>query len=77
MVPVGPAAQDGTLPDVLLTRLRAALGAESATLWLPATKRHAQVLLSARADYTGLLDRPVPGLDRAFAGQRARILDYF
>jgi hypothetical protein len=25
----------------------------------------------------GLLDRPVPGLDPAFAGQRARILDYF
>jgi predicted acetyltransferase len=25
----------------------------------------------------GLLDRPLPGLDRAFAGQPARILDYF
>ena len=25
----------------------------------------------------GLLDRDVPGLDRAFAGQQARILDYF
>ena len=25
----------------------------------------------------GLLDRPLPALDRAFAGQQARILDYF
>jgi predicted acetyltransferase len=25
----------------------------------------------------GLLDRPLPGLDRAFSGQPARILDYF
>ena len=25
----------------------------------------------------GLLDRPLPGLDRAFGGQRPRILDYF
>jgi predicted acetyltransferase len=25
----------------------------------------------------GLLDRPVPGLDAAFAGQEPRILDYF
>jgi diguanylate cyclase (GGDEF)-like protein len=47
---------DGTLPDVLLGRTRELLGAESATLWLPAQARHPEVLLSARVDYPGLLD---------------------
>jgi diguanylate cyclase (GGDEF)-like protein len=47
---------DGTLADVLLVRVRAAVEAESATLWLPAQGRHPEVLLSARVDYDGLLD---------------------
>ena len=48
---------DGTLPDVLLARVRELLHAESATLWLPAQGRHPETLLSARADDAGLLDR--------------------
>ncbi|WP_144121739.1 putative bifunctional diguanylate cyclase/phosphodiesterase [Catellatospora sichuanensis] len=47
---------DGTLPDVLLARVRRVLQAEYATLWLPAQGRHPEVLLSARADDKGLLD---------------------
>lgn len=47
---------DGTLPDVLLGRVRRLLQAEYATLWLPAQGRHPEVLLSARADDKGLLD---------------------
>jgi diguanylate cyclase (GGDEF)-like protein len=48
---------DGTLFDVLLSRTRGLMQAESATLWMPAQGRHPEVLLSARADYPGLLDR--------------------
>ncbi|GIG13210.1 bifunctional diguanylate cyclase/phosphodiesterase [Catellatospora methionotrophica] len=48
--------QDGTLPDVLLGRVRKLLQAEYATLWLPAQGRHPEVLLSARTDDKGLLD---------------------
>jgi diguanylate cyclase (GGDEF)-like protein len=56
---------DGTLPDVLLVRVRALLAADSATLWLPAQGRHPEVLLSARFDYRGLLDNaPTPDLFR-------------
>lgn len=47
---------DGTLPDVLLGRVRELLQAEYATLWLPATGRHPEVLLSARVDDRGLVD---------------------
>ncbi|WP_155374067.1 putative bifunctional diguanylate cyclase/phosphodiesterase [Catellatospora vulcania] len=47
---------DGTLPDVLLGRVRRLLQAEYATLWMPAQGRHPEVLLSARADDKGLLD---------------------
>ena len=53
---VGSVGQDGTLPDVLLGRVRTLLEAECATLWLPALGRYPEVLLSARADYSGLLD---------------------
>ncbi|GAA0717845.1 putative bifunctional diguanylate cyclase/phosphodiesterase [Dactylosporangium roseum] len=56
---------DGTLPDVLLARVRALLAADSATLWVPAQGRHQEVLLSARFDYQGLLDNaPTPDLFR-------------
>lgn len=47
---------DGTLPDVLLGRVRRLLGAEYATLWMPAQGRHPEVLLSSRPDDKGLLD---------------------
>ncbi|GHJ46185.1 bifunctional diguanylate cyclase/phosphodiesterase [Catellatospora sp. TT07R-123] len=47
---------DGTLPDVLLARVRQLLQAEYATLWLPAQGRHPELLLSARPDDKGLLD---------------------
>lgn len=47
---------DGTLPDVLLARVRELLQAEYATLWLPARGRHPEVLLSSRPDDKGLLD---------------------
>jgi diguanylate cyclase (GGDEF)-like protein len=47
---------DGTIADVLLGRTRELMRSESATLWLPGHVRHPEVLLSARADYPGLLD---------------------
>ncbi len=59
---------DGTLPDVLLARVRALLAADSATLWLPEYGRHHEVLLSARFDYPGLLDSATtPDLFRQLA----------
>ncbi|WP_373315558.1 putative bifunctional diguanylate cyclase/phosphodiesterase [Planosporangium mesophilum] len=48
--------RDGVLVDPLLARLRELLSAEYATLWMPASGRHPEMLLSARADYRGLLD---------------------
>ena len=48
--------RNGTLPDVLLVRVRELLQAEYATLWLPAQGRYPEVLLSARVDDPGLLD---------------------
>jgi diguanylate cyclase (GGDEF)-like protein len=53
---IGEGGRDGTVTDVLLARVRELLRAEYATLWLPASGRHPEVLLSARADYRGLLD---------------------
>jgi diguanylate cyclase (GGDEF)-like protein len=47
---------DGTLPDVLLERVRALARAEYATLWMPSSGRYPETLLSARADDNGLLD---------------------
>ncbi|MBB5870552.1 diguanylate cyclase (GGDEF)-like protein [Allocatelliglobosispora scoriae] len=47
---------DGTLTDVLLSRVRTVLAAETATLWLPAQGRFPDVLLTARVDALGLLD---------------------
>lgn len=53
---VADAPHDGTLPDVLLGRVREMLQAEYATLWVPARGRHPEVLLSAKVDYDALLD---------------------
>jgi diguanylate cyclase (GGDEF)-like protein len=53
---IGEAGRDGTVSDVLLTRVRELMRAEYATLWLPESGRYPEVLLSARADYRGLLD---------------------
>ncbi len=50
------AGRNGTLPDLLLGRVRDLLQAEHATLWLPAYGRYPQTLLSARVDAPGLLD---------------------
>jgi diguanylate cyclase (GGDEF)-like protein len=50
------AGRNGTLPDVLLVRVRELLQAEYATLWLPAQGRYPELLLSARVDAPGLLD---------------------
>ncbi len=50
------AGRNGTLPDVLLVRVRELLQAECATLWLPAQGRYPELLLSARVDAVGLLD---------------------
>ncbi|MEV1288189.1 sensor domain-containing phosphodiesterase [Micromonospora sp. NPDC049679] len=47
---------DGTLPDVLLGRVRELLQAEYATLWMPVLGRYPEVLLSARVDDRGLVD---------------------
>ncbi|MGE5828480.1 MAG: putative bifunctional diguanylate cyclase/phosphodiesterase [Micromonosporaceae bacterium] len=55
------AGRDGSLPDVLLGRVRELLHAEYATLWLPAQGRYPELLLSARVDDPGLLDMsPLP-----------------
>ena len=53
---MGDASRDGTLPDVLLGRVRRLLQAECATLWLPAQGRYPELLLSALVDAPGLLD---------------------
>jgi diguanylate cyclase (GGDEF)-like protein len=53
---MGDASRNGTLPDVLLARVRDLLSAEYATLWLPANGRYPEVLLSAHVNSTGLLD---------------------
>ncbi len=47
---------DGTLPDVLLGRVRELLHAEYATLWLPAQSRYPETMLSSRVDDSGLID---------------------
>lgn len=47
---------DGTLADVLLGRVREMLQAEYATLWIPGSGRHPEVLLSAKVDYSALTD---------------------
>lgn len=49
---------DGTLADTLLGRVRELLQAEHATLWVPASGRHPELLLSAKVDYSALLDVP-------------------
>ncbi len=66
---VTSAPHDGTLPDVLLGRVRELLQSEYATLWIPARGRYPEVLLSSRVDFDALLDLSVtpPGLrSRAF-----------
>ncbi|MDR7279495.1 putative bifunctional diguanylate cyclase/phosphodiesterase [Catenuloplanes atrovinosus] len=50
---------DRALPDVLLRRVLALTHADWATLWLPASSRHLEVLLSARHNANGLLDTVV------------------
>ncbi|WP_432831970.1 putative bifunctional diguanylate cyclase/phosphodiesterase [Dactylosporangium sp. CA-092794] len=65
---VGATNHDGTLPDLLLGRIRALIAANSTTLWLPPQGRHQEVLLSARIEYSGLLDNaPTPDLFRKMA----------
>src|SRR6266545_5548087 len=54
---LGVARQEGTLADELLTRARKLLNSESATLWVPPRGRYPELLLSARADSPGLIDR--------------------
>jgi diguanylate cyclase (GGDEF)-like protein len=53
---VTSAPHDGTLPDILLGRVRQLLQAECATLWIPGRGRYPEVLLSAKIDYDALLD---------------------
>lgn len=62
---VGAARYDGTLADELLTRTSNLLKSELATLWLPQRGRYPEVLLTARADSSGLIDRaPTPRIFR-------------
>jgi diguanylate cyclase (GGDEF)-like protein len=49
---------DGTISDVLPSRVREVLQAERATLWLPPNGRHAEVMLTARDESPGLIDLP-------------------
>jgi diguanylate cyclase (GGDEF)-like protein len=48
---------EGELSDVLLPRVRTLLRAEYATLWLPGSGRHPELLLTAQEGRSGLLDR--------------------
>ncbi|GIG71281.1 putative bifunctional diguanylate cyclase/phosphodiesterase [Phytomonospora endophytica] len=58
---VTESTQSGRLIDVMLGRVRSLLGAESATVWVPADARFPELLLSARLDDRGLIDTsPVP-----------------
>ncbi|HEY3502524.1 MAG TPA: bifunctional diguanylate cyclase/phosphodiesterase [Actinocatenispora sp.] len=50
------ASSEGELADILLARVREMLRAEYATLWLPASGRHPEVLLTAKEGGHGLLD---------------------
>ncbi|MGC9666592.1 putative bifunctional diguanylate cyclase/phosphodiesterase [Planosporangium sp. 12N6] len=56
MKAVEETGRDGTVIDVLLARVRELMRADCATLWLNASGRHPELLLSARVDYQGLLD---------------------
>jgi diguanylate cyclase (GGDEF)-like protein len=47
---------DGTIADVFLGRVRDMLQAEYATVWVPGSGRHPEVLLSSKVDYDALLD---------------------
>jgi diguanylate cyclase (GGDEF)-like protein len=53
---VSEGGRSGNVVDVLLVKVRELLRAEYATLWLPPSGRHPEVLLSSRSDYRGLLD---------------------
>jgi diguanylate cyclase (GGDEF)-like protein len=58
---VRQSASEGELADILLSRVRGMLRAEYATLWLPASGRYPEVLLTAKEGIRGLLDRaPAP-----------------
>ena len=58
---VRQASSEGELADILLTRVRAMLRAEYATLWLPPSGRYPELLLTAKEGVRGLLDRaPAP-----------------
>jgi diguanylate cyclase (GGDEF)-like protein len=71
---VADAPHDGTLADVLLGRVREMLQAEYATLWVPGSGRHPEVLLSAKVDYSALTDHahtPIVLRRRAYESGRA------
>lgn len=53
---IASGSYNGNLPDLLLSRVRELLEAESAAIWLPAFGRHPELLLSARIEHRGLLD---------------------
>jgi diguanylate cyclase (GGDEF)-like protein len=54
---VRDADTEGKLADILLVRVRAMLRAEYATLWLPASGRYPELLLTAKEGALGLLDQ--------------------
>jgi diguanylate cyclase (GGDEF)-like protein len=65
--------QDSTLIDSLLVRVRALMGAEFATLYLPQQGRHPEVLLTSKVEAAGLLDitrTPLPIRDRVISERR-------
>ena len=58
---VAQAVQSNRLVDIMTHQLRDMLGAEAATVWVPAEKRFPELLLTAYMDTEGLLDTsPVP-----------------
>jgi len=72
---IGRSGYDGSLPDVLLGRVRELMQAEYATFWLPAQGRHLEVLLTSRVDDTGLLDIPnTPDVLRTRAVEEGRTI---
>ncbi|MGX4658490.1 putative bifunctional diguanylate cyclase/phosphodiesterase [Micromonospora sp. SCSIO 07396] len=66
---------EGAIADILLDRVRGLMQAEYATLWLPAQRRHPEVLLTARVDTPGLLDvAPTPTVFREQARELGKTL---
>ncbi|WP_229073981.1 bifunctional diguanylate cyclase/phosphodiesterase [Actinoplanes sp. DH11] len=68
-------SSDNSLPDALLSRMRALMRSEYATIWLAPQERYPEVLLTAQVDNKGLLDlSPTPAAVRDLAIKQQRAI---